>query len=188
MVLQPPGGVNRADCASSDTDCVKSIDARPRFSYHRGRKGGARMKVELKLDPECRETSVFVRTDRMTEDTERLLRKLRAWSEPMLLGFRGEAVSPLDEASISRIYAQQGRVCAATDEGEFQLRQRLYELEERLEGADFVRISNSELINLKRVRSFDLSLAGTIRVSLMDGSTAWASRRYVAKLRKTLGL
>lgn len=118
------------------------------------------MKVELKLDPECRETSVLVRTDRMTEDTERLLRKLRAWSEPMLLGFRGEAVSPLDEASISRIYAQQGRVCASTDEGEFQLRQRLYELEERLEGADFVRISNSELINLKRVRSFDLSPCG----------------------------
>ena len=82
----------------------------------------------------------------------------------------------------------QGRVCAATDEGEFQLRQRLYELEERLEGGGFVRISNSELINLKRVRSFDLSLAGTIRVSLTDGSTAWASRRYVAKLRKTLGL
>lgn len=49
------------------------------------------MKVELKLDPECRETSVLVRTDRMTEDTERLLRKLRAWSEPMLLGFRGAA-------------------------------------------------------------------------------------------------
>ena len=146
------------------------------------------MKVELKLDPECRETSVLVRTDRMTEDTERLLRKLQAWSEPILLGFRGEAVSPLDEASISRIYAQQGRVCAATDEGEFHLRQRLYELEERLEGAGFVRLSNSELINLKRVRSFDLSLAGTIRVSLMDGSTAWASRRYVAKLRKTLGL
>lgn len=144
------------------------------------------MKVELKLDPECRETSVLVRTDRMTEDTERLLRKLRAWSEPMLLGFRGEAVSPLDEASISRVYAQQGRVCAVTDEGEFQLRQRLYELEERLGG--FVRISNSELINLKRVRSFDLSLAGTIRVSLTDGSTAWASRRYVARLKKTLGL
>ena len=78
------------------------------------------MKVELKLDPECRETSVLVRTDRMTEDTERLLRKLRAWSEPMLLGFRGEAVSPLDEASISRIYAQQGRVCAVTDVGEFR--------------------------------------------------------------------
>ena len=55
------------------------------------------MKVELKLDPECRETSVLVRTDRMTEDTERLLRKLRAWSEPMLLGFRGEAASPLDD-------------------------------------------------------------------------------------------
>ena len=80
------------------------------------------------------------------------------------------------------------RVCAATDSGEYVLRQRLYELEEKLASAGFVRISNSELINLRRVRSFDLNLAGTIRVNLDDGTTAWVSRRYVAKIRKILGM
>ena len=52
----------------------------------------------------------------------------------------------------------------------------------------FVRISNSEIINLKKVRHFDLQLAGTICVSLLDGSTSYVSRRYVAKIKEILGL
>jgi len=68
------------------------------------------------------------------------------------------------------------------------LRLRLYELEERLRPFSFVRISNSEIINLKRVRSFDLSLVGTICVTLSDGSKAYVSRRYVPKIKEVLGI
>ncbi|MEE3451384.1 MAG: LytTR family DNA-binding domain-containing protein, partial [Acutalibacteraceae bacterium] len=68
------------------------------------------------------------------------------------------------------------------------LRQRLYELEEQLNKYSFVRISNSEIINLKKVRNFDLSLSGTICVTLSDGTATYVSRRYVSKIKKVLGL
>ena len=64
----------------------------------------------------------------------------------------------------------------------------LYEAEERFRGSSFVRISNSEMINLKTVRSFDLSLAGTICVSLKNGETAYVSRRYVSRIKEALGM
>ena len=51
-----------------------------------------------------------------------------------------------------------------------------------------MRISNSEMINLKTVRSFDLSLAGTICVSLKNGETAYVSRRYVSRIKEALGM
>lgn len=54
--------------------------------------------------------------------------------------------------------------------------------------SSFVRISNSEIVNLRRVNNFDLSYAGTIRVSLNNGDTAFVSRRYIPKIKKVLGL
>ena len=146
------------------------------------------MKLEVWLSPEYTEPTVLILADRMTEELDRLLKRLSPGPEPPLLGFREGTAAPLDEASITRIYAQSGQVLAMTDRGEYQMRQRLYELEERLSGGSFVRISNSELINLRRVRSFDLGITGTICVRLTDGSTAWASRRYVSKIRTMLGL
>lgn len=65
---------------------------------------------------------------------------------------------------------------------------RLYELEERLDSAKFIRISHSEIVNLKMVKHFDLSLSGTICVALLDGTELYASRRYVSKLKQVLGV
>ena len=77
---------------------------------------------------------------------------------------------------------------AVTGDGEYLLRLRLYELEERLDKSSFVRISNSEIINLKKVRNFDLSFSGTICVSLSDGTVTYVSRRFVAKIKQVLGI
>ena len=75
-----------------------------------------------------------------------------------------------------------------TGKAEYTLRMRLYEVEERFRRSSFVRISNSEIINLKTVRSFDLCLAGTIRVALKNGEAAYVSRRYVGKIKEALGM
>ena len=81
-----------------------------------------------------------------------------------------------------------GKVYAETKNDAFLLRLRLYEAEQRLANASFVRISNSEIINLKKVRGFDLSFTGTICVSLSNGTVTYVSRRYVAKIKQLLGL
>ena len=52
----------------------------------------------------------------------------------------------------------------------------------------FVRISHSEIVNLRRVKRLDLSLSGTICMELSNGTTAFVSRRYVAKIKEILGI
>ncbi|MDE7379833.1 MAG: LytTR family transcriptional regulator, partial [Clostridia bacterium] len=86
------------------------------------------------------------------------------------------------------IYAAVGKVFAVTDKKEYVLRLRLYEAEEKLNGKGFVRISNSEIINIKKAKKFDLSTIGTICVSLSNGDISFVSRRYVSKIKKTLGI
>ena len=64
----------------------------------------------------------------------------------------------------------------------------MYELEDRLDKNSFVRISNSEIINLKKVKGFDLSFTGTICVKMKNGRVTYVSRRYVSKIKQVLGI
>ncbi len=61
-------------------------------------------------------------------------------------------------------------------------------LEERLEAWRFARISHSEIVNLRQVTALDLTLTGTIRITLSDGTVCYASRRYVKRIKEVLGL
>ena len=146
------------------------------------------MQVEIKIDGECKEPRMILITDRMTEELNDLVRRLSGQMPQMLAGFREETMEILNPAEVLRIYAAAGRVYAVTERGEYTLRRRLYELEERLGGNRFVRISNSEILNLNKVRSFDLSFSGTICVTMSDGSRTYVSRRYVTKIKRILGI
>ena len=146
------------------------------------------MQVEIRIDSTVREPKVIVVTDRMTDEVNEIVRKISETEPTMLAGFREDTVTVLDPEEIYRIYAANGKVFAVTAKEEYSLRMRLYEAEERFRGSSFVRISNSEMINLKTVRSFDLSLAGTICVSLKNGETAYVSRRYVSRIKEALGM
>ena len=58
----------------------------------------------------------------------------------------------------------------------------------RLDRHTFVRISHSEIISLRKITALDLSLTGTIRVTLEGGAVSYVSRRYVRKIKEALGL
>lgn len=156
--------------------------------YNKNVKRRKKLKVEIKLEENCSETKAIIVTDKMTEEISQLSRCLANERSQELIGFDGENAELLDQTDIIRIYASNGKVYALTDRQEYALRMRLYEVEEKLNNASFVRISYSEIINIKKVKKFDLSLVGTIRVSLSNGDISYVSRRYVKKIKQTLGL
>ncbi len=146
------------------------------------------MQLEVKIDSACIEPRVVIWTAAMTEEVNTILSRLSEQAPPIISGSRGDRVEVLEQADLIRIYASAGKVLAVTPKGEYVLRLRLYEIEERLPPHQFVRISNSEIIHLKKVDSFDLSMTGTICVKLANGTVTYVSRRYVSKLKKILGI
>ena len=110
------------------------------------------MQVEIKIDSTVTEPKVVILTEQMTEEINEIVRKLSDPESQMIAGFQNDTVTLLDQDAILRIYASNGKVFAATDKGEYLLRLRLYELDARLRRDRFVRISNSEIVNLKKVR------------------------------------
>jgi len=146
------------------------------------------MKVEVKLDEQCEETTVTIVTKEMSDEIHELMLRLSNQQPSILIGFQEDTATVVTIERIIHAYAANQRVNIVTEDGEYLSRLRLYQLEERLPQSAFVRISNSELINLKKVRDFDLSFSGSICVRFLNGKTTYVSRRYVAKIKSILGL
>lgn len=146
------------------------------------------MQIEVKIDSGCTEPKIVIFTASMTEKVSKMIGKLSEETPQLITGYREEKLEVLEPETVIRVYASGGKVFAVTGSGEYTLRLRLYEVEERLNACQFVRISNSELINLKQVKNFDLSFTGTICVKLSNGTTTYVSRRYVPKIKKILGI
>lgn len=145
------------------------------------------MKLEVKIDSSYAEPKIIILTAAMTEDVNMIIDRLSEEQSQIISGSRDEKVEVIEQGDLVRIYANAGKVFAVTDKGKYEIRLRLYEIEKRLHSGQFARISNSEIINLKKVKNFDLSFTGTICVELVNGTTTYVSRRYVSKIKTILG-
>ena len=146
------------------------------------------MQVEIKMDDSYTEPKIILLTATMTKEVNMILNKLSENPPQVISGCRNGKIEVIEQEDLIRVYANSGKVFAVTDKGEYTIRLRLYEIEERLDPDQFVRISNSEIIHLKKVNNFDLSFTGTICVDLANRTTTYVSRRYVSKIKKILGI
>ena len=145
------------------------------------------MKVEIQIDPSLDEPVAVLRSPSPTEEVEALAARLRGEAVPQpFTVYREREAARVSRSMVLRFYAEDKGVLCQTGTGTFTVRQRLYELEEALAGTRFVRVSNSEIVNLDRVTGLDLTLAGTIKMTLEDGTVCWVSRRYVKKIKQAL--
>lgn len=108
------------------------------------------MQVKIKIDSSYIDPKVIILTASMTEDVSNIVKKLSEDASQIISGHKDEKIEILEQTDLIRIYANSGKVFAVTNKGEYILRLRLYEIENRLPSNQFIRISNSEIINLKK--------------------------------------
>ncbi|MGN0623111.1 MAG: LytTR family DNA-binding domain-containing protein, partial [Oscillospiraceae bacterium] len=171
-----------------DTDCIKSVAKHGAMYYTVFIKEVKIMEVEIKIDPDFKNPKAVIHTAEITEEVTEVSKKLSSAYGSVLTGFIDGKAQIIEPGSVVRFYCMGQRVFAVTDCGELVVRSRLYDLEEKLSGTHFARISNSEIINLKKTEKFDFSIKGTIHVKMKNGDEVYASRRYVSRLKNILGV
>ena len=87
---------------------------------------------------------------------------------------------------IVRIYSENKKVYVRTRDEIYEVKDRLYTLEEMLKDRGFVRISNSEIVNISQIEKLDMGYVGTIRMQMKNTDVTFVSRRYVAKIKEVL--
>ncbi|KOP79905.1 LytTR family DNA-binding domain-containing protein [Cytobacillus praedii] len=144
------------------------------------------MEIEVKIDSAYKEPKVIIITDKITDEVKSVMKKIS--KNQKLTVFSEEEAIIVEADEIIRIYSENKKVYVQTNHDTYSIRMRLYELEEKLALNQFIRISQSELINRNQIVSLDISLTGTIGVLLKSDIKTFASRRYVSKIKKQLGI
>lgn len=93
---------------------------------------------------------------------------------------------PIDD--IYRIYCENSFVYLNTEDQKFEIKERLYEIESKLNLFSFFKINKSELINMNKVKDFDFTYSGKVLVHLSNGDISTVSRRNINKLKEYLGV
>ncbi|MFV0275117.1 MAG: LytTR family DNA-binding domain-containing protein [Bacilli bacterium] len=146
------------------------------------------MKYVIKIDGKQKEPLLTIATNSITTEVEELIKILDTKQE-FLLGYQNKKIKMLEFKEIINIYSLNKKIYkiyAKTINKEYEIKQRLYDLEELLKKHYFVRISNSEIINLKQVIEFDASFSDTISVKLKDNNITYVSRKYIKQIKQVL--
>lgn len=70
----------------------------------------------------------------------------------------------------------------------YEIKNKLYEIEEMLSRKDFIRVSKSCILNLNKINSLAPALGGRFEAALKNGEKIIISRQYVNNLKEALGL
>lgn len=102
-----------------------------------------------------------------------------------LIGLKEKEKVRIDLKYIQRIYSANKQVCCMVNGQEYQLLERLYQLQEKLPNS-FVQISRTEMIQIQAVNKFTITRSGIIEIIFKDGQKTSASRRYLKKVKEVL--
>lgn len=144
------------------------------------------MKIKFNIRPEYTETEIHLCNYEKNQeliDTYELLEKLL---DTKIKVYKGQESGVVVPSQIVRIYSENKKVYIRTPKDCFEVRDRIYTLEEQLSKRGFVRISNSEIVNIQQIEKLDMSHAGTIKMYLKNGDETYVSRRYISKIKEVL--
>ncbi len=148
-----------------------------------------RIEIKLLIEKNWERTTVYIKCRERNDDVEAIIKAVQAYSDsafPPIMAYCDEEMEYVPQRRIIRLYIHNRKVMIETLDKTYEIRKPLHEIEENLDKARFVRISQSETINLRKVKKFDFSLAGTIRVELENGENTYVARRRVKDLKKLL--
>lgn len=146
------------------------------------------MKVEINIDKTLDEEKIVIYAREISKEILALKESLENNQANVLTGFFDDKLEFIDPDNIIRVYANEKKVYAVSQDKTYLLRLALYQVEQRLDPKKFVRISNSEIINLKKTKNFDLSYIGTISCAMVNGDVCYVSKRSLKKVKEILGI
>ena len=144
------------------------------------------MKVRIELDPQMDEPEMIIRAPRLTEDVARLQQLILEQKMTPLTFYKDRSEYFVDVSEILFFETDGEKIYGHTREEAYEVRQKLYELEEILPIA-FCRISKSTIVNTKQIYSIEKSFSGTSTVNFYQThKQVHVSRDYYKLLKERL--
>lgn len=146
------------------------------------------MKIKLEINPKYTKPEIHICYHTADDTAKKLCQQISNTFDIRITAYSENDAVLITVSDIVRIYTQNQKVYLTTEKEIYRLHERLYVMEEKLDNTHFLRISNSEIVNLYKIVKLDTSITGTIRMYLKGNQETYVSRRYVTKIKKALDL
>ena len=146
------------------------------------------MKVQLYIDEKFSEEKVIIEAPALSDAIQQSLKFAQQLDKNKVIrAKKEEEIYLLDTAEIQRVYIENRQVWAETATDNYHIGLPLYQVLELLP-ADFLQISQSEIINTKQIDHLKLTGSGLIQITLKNGQITYSSRRYLKAIKEKLQL
>ena len=120
---------------------------------------------------------------RLVEDIESLVLS----SEVDLTGNCDTEIIKIDINDVACFISENNKVYALIGDKKYQIRYRLYQIEE-LNLNMFIKINQSCLANKTKIKRFETTIGGALKVVFKNGYIDFISRRELKNVKKRMGL
>ena len=143
------------------------------------------MKLEVRKVPENEPEMVEIRCHWITDEVQELISFVKSRQGQLAASRDGKR---FEVPVVDLCYAESvdDRVFLYTAHDSYEIRMKLYELEDLLKSRHFLRVSKSMLVNLMKISSIRPALNGRLSAVLKNGEEIIISRKYVPALKQTL--
>ena len=145
------------------------------------------MKITIVDRADGEEDEIIIRCKQMDEHILKLVYALRAGQEK-LTATKGTDIVQVLPKEIYYFEAVDDKVFLYLEKDVYETKLKLYELEERFRGTDFLRVSKSVIINLSKVKLLSPAFSGRFEATMKNGEKLIISRQYVPALKEKIGL
>ena len=145
------------------------------------------MKVSIEEISKQLDEEIIIRCHEVNDRITEIVNKLKT-ETLLVLGYQNEQVHRIKLNDIYYFEAVDGKVFMYGKDSVYEVKQKLYELEDLFKGKNCFRASKSTILNIAKISSISPSLSGRFEAVLDNGERAVISRQYVPVLKKMLGL
>lgn len=145
------------------------------------------MKISINIDDKYKDTEISVCCNQLTPEIEKMISVIRIF-DMQITGKKGGEIFILNAADVIYIDTVDKKTFLYTSTDVYESGLKLYELEDRLEQMDFVRIGKSCILNMKHIVSLKGDLNRRIKVTMTNQEQLIISRQYAEGIKKRLGV
>lgn len=147
------------------------------------------IKVRTNISKEFKDIEICINAPERNEEVQmlenQLLLKTSKYVE-QIIAMQDNDIFIIKTSDVEMFFSEEKNNFCKTKEGIYKVKEKLYYLEEMLSPKDFIRISNSAIININHVKCFNTSIIGRIVVKFKDGSEEYVSKRKTSEIMKFL--
>ncbi|MCI6165094.1 MAG: LytTR family transcriptional regulator [Lachnospira sp.] len=140
----------------------------------------------LDISPD-EEDEIIIKCHSMSDDVNNLICRLKQ-GKRKIAGYDKNVICMLDAEEIYYFDTIDNRVFAYCSKDVYEVKEKLYQLEEFLVSYHFMRASKSMVLNLNKIKHLSPAFGGRFEALLENDEKVIISRQYVPVLKERLGL